>query len=308
MELLVGELAWVNFAAFRACEECLACAEMSRFFQDTGAIVDRIKINTLTREMRGGQAVWIKQRRALAVPIMVLANGFFRIVGNPVRALTDVEIWQGWEVDCFLQLHGEKYRAFRCGKVAVGADELPGHSLSQHLGAGTLAPEMTAAAGRELRRAHEWSCETFGAAWSHGDPHSGNFIFDPGEGRARLIDFEVMHCPSLSARERHADDLLVFLQDLMGRVEAGDWLPCASAFLRGYGRAEIFPVLEKRLAPPRGLARIWWAVRTTYLPRAQMISRCRELLGILPSLTDGGNPTSQGIASDDPLLHRHAAE
>ena len=269
--------------------------------------MDRIKINFLTRETRAGRAVWIKQRRALAVPVMAVANGFFRLVGNPVRTLAEVEAWQSWEVDCFLHLHGEKYRAFRCGPRAVGADELPGRSLSQHLEAGTLTPEMTDAAGRELCRAHARTCERFGAAWSHGDPHSGNFIFDPDEDRARLIDFEVRHRSSLSADERHADDLLVFLQDLMGRVEAGSWLPCASAFLRGYGRAEIYPLLEKRLAAPRGLARIWWAVRTTYLPRVQVQNRCRELRGIFPSLADGLGAADERIASDDPLLHGHPA-
>ena len=266
-----------RFAAFRMGHEWLAFVKMSRLLTAAGAIVDRIKINSLTREMRDGRAVWIKRRRVTAGPIMALANGFFRIVGNPVRALIDRAEWQRWEVDCFLQLHGENYRAFRDGHHSVAADELPGRSLSQHLDAGTITEEMLTAAGRELRRAHEWRCGAFDGAWSHGDPHSGNFIYDPAENRARLIDFEVMHRAALSAHERHADDLLVLLQDMMGRIAADRWLPCASAFLQTYDRPEIIALLAPRLIPPRGLARIWWAVRTTYLPRAELTRRLAEL-------------------------------
>ena len=246
--------------------------------------MDRIKINALTRETRDGRPVWIKRRRATAGPIMVLANRFFDVVGNPVHTLCDATLWQRWEVECFLHLHGDAYRAFRCGERAVGADELPGHSLSQHLDAGTLTPQMLAAAGRELRRAHERRCDEFGAAWSHGDPHLGNFIFDSEDGRARLIDFEVMHHASLSADERHADDLVVLLQDLMGRIAADRWLPCACAFLKAYGRAEIIALLARRFVLPRGLARLWWAVRTTYMSRPEMARRIGELRAALPSL------------------------
>ena len=280
--------------------EWLAFVKMSRLLTAAGAIVDRIKINSLIREMRDGRVVWIKRRRATAGPIMVLANGFFRIVGNPVRALTDRAEWQCWEVDCFLQLHGENYRAFREGHHSVAADELPGRSLSQHLDVGTITEEMLAAAGRELRRAHEWRCAAFDGAWSHGDPHSGNFIYEPAEHRARLIDFEVIHRTTLSADERHADDLLVLLQDMMGRIAAACWLPCASAFLKAYDRPEIIALLAPRLVPPRGLARIWWAVRTTYLPRRELARRLADLRASLPA--------TERIPHDDPLPHGHAAE
>jgi hypothetical protein len=53
----------------------------------------------------------------------------------------------------------------------------------------------------------------------HGDPHMDNVIYDHATDRALLIDFEVIHDKSVPAGARHADDLLVFLQDLMGRVE-----------------------------------------------------------------------------------------
>ena len=91
--------------------------------------------------------------------------------------------------------------------------------------------------------------------------------------RARLIDFEVMHHPELPAEERHADDLLIFLQDLVGRLGAEEWLPNAKAFLAGYGRPEIVARLRRKLVVPGGLARVWWAVRTTYLAPAELMRR-----------------------------------
>src|SRR5207237_6713672 len=87
-------------------------------------------------------------------------------------------------------------------------------------------------------------------------------IYDHAPDRPRLIDFEVFHDKSLPAPVRHADDLLVFLLDLVGFVPKKRWLPMALAFLRAYGDADVIDELRKRLAPPRGIARIWWRVRT----------------------------------------------
>jgi hypothetical protein len=246
---------------------------MSRILSAAGAAVDCIKINALSREVRDGRTLWIKRRRWAARPIMACANRFFRLAGNPVRALADFGAWQRWEVDCFLQLHGDDFRAFAEGSRAVAAEEVPGRSLSAHLNAGTLDAPMLRAAGRELRRAHAAESSAFAGSWSHGDPHSGNFVYDAETDRARLIDFEVMHHPTISADERHADDLLVFLQDVMGRIGTEVWLPTAQAFLEGYRRPEIVALLRERLIVPRGLARWWWAVRTTYLGTAELKRR-----------------------------------
>jgi hypothetical protein len=95
-----------------------------------------------------------------------------------------------------------------------------------------------------------------------------------------LIDFEVMHDPTLSEEERHADDVLVFLQDMAGRIAAERWLPCAEAFLAAYDRPEILARLQPALRrlPAWGFARLWWAVRTTFLPRAELCRRFRALV------------------------------
>lgn len=250
---------------------------MSRLLSAAGALVDRIKVNAISRETRADRVVWIKRRRRTAGPILACANRFFRLAGNPVHAIGDLTTWQRWEVECFERLHGESYRAFAEGDRVVGADEMPGVNLSTPLDAGTLAPVMCAAAGRELRRAHASPCRAFSGGWSHGDPHLGNFIYDAGTDRARLIDFEVMHDPRLDADARHADDLLVFIQDLVGRVSAELWLPNAHAFLAGYDRPKLVALLHRQLVLPGGIARMWWAVRTTYLPGETLHHRLAAL-------------------------------
>ena len=82
---------------------------MSRLAAFAGSIVDRIKINTLHREVRPDGPVWIKRRRSGARPVMALANGFFALVQNPVQTLHQAAAWQGWEVACFSHLHGGTY-------------------------------------------------------------------------------------------------------------------------------------------------------------------------------------------------------
>lgn len=241
-----------------------------------GRIVDRIKINRLTRDVSAGRAVWTKRRLPSARAIIPVANGFFRLAGNPVTILDGTE-WHAWEIESMKTLHGSELAAWSGARGALHADEFPGVSLSVHLDAGTAGTAMFAAAGLEFRRAHALECAWFGGGWSHGDPHSGNVIFDAGRGRARLLDFEVRHDAALSADARHADDLLVFLQDTLGRLTRERWLQLASALVRSYDRPAITARLIDRLTAPRGVARLWWAVRTTYIAPQELAGRLHAL-------------------------------
>ncbi len=242
-----------------------------------GRIVDRIKINTITRHVRDGKAVWTKRRRSAALAVVPIANGFFRLAGNPVTILDEVSAWHEWEIASMRALHGGEFSAWSGEQGVLHIDELPGKSISAHLDADTATAAMFAAAAREFRRAHTIECEWFEGGWSHGDPHSGNVIFDATEGRARLLDFEVRHDAALCADARHVDDLLVFLQDTLGRLPQERWVRFASAFVHSYDRPEVTVRLLDRLTTPRGVARIWWAVRTTYLAPREVASRLRAL-------------------------------
>jgi hypothetical protein len=240
-------------------------------------VVDRIKINTLTRREEGGRAVWCKRRRRSAKLLIPIANAFYRAAGNPVQILGETRAWHAWEIACLSDLHGGRYRAWSEPAGVLCADEVPGTSLSSHLDRGSVTEEMFVAAAREFRRAHEVSCARFPAGWSHGDPHSGNVIFDEVSGEARLIDFEVQHYASMPATARHTDDLLVFLQDTLGRLSRARWIDLARLFVNAYGRPEITSHLVERLTAPRGIARLWWAVRTTYLAPQEIAGRLDAL-------------------------------
>jgi tRNA A-37 threonylcarbamoyl transferase component Bud32 len=254
---------------------------MSTLVTSAGHWIDRVRVNQSTRTQRAGRPIVMKKRRGfVAWPLLSAANIFFRAVENPVRTLVTARDWCAWEIESFLRLHGPEFESGAEADGAVWMHILPGESLEHHLVARTLTPAMLAEAGRELRRAHALPCAFHGAAWSHGDPHTGNFVHDGT--RARLIDFEMRHLRGLTEAERHADDLLVLLQDVCGRCAADDWLPLAAGWLEGYAPSpEIRTRLRAKLHVPRGLPRFWWAVRTTWMPRPELERRIGALAELL---------------------------
>ena len=87
---------------------------------------------------------------------------------------------------------------------------------------------LLAAAGSEYRRAHQFRSDELAGPWSHGDASMTNVTYDTKTNRARLIDFEIIHEKSLPVAARKADDLLVFLLDLVSNVSRREWLPLRS--------------------------------------------------------------------------------
>ena len=67
------------------------------------------------------------------------------------------------------------------------------------------------------------------------------------------------------------------LQDVCGRCARGAWLPLATAFLDGYARGEIIALLDELLHVPHGIPRVWWAVRTSWMRRAELERRVADL-------------------------------
>jgi hypothetical protein len=241
-----------------------------------GERIDAIRVNELAREHRGGRAVWIKRRRPGARGVAAVANVFFQAAGNPVRVLGERDDWLAWEVACHRLLHGDAFAA-RAEQGALVVEEVPGTDLSAALEGGWLGVEQMEAAGQELERVQAFASPALGGGWSHGDPHLGNFVYDGDEGRCRLIDFEVRHLASWGTVRRHADDYLVVLQDLCGRVGSDAWIDLGRALVGACGRGDVVEELKGRMRVPRGLGRIWWAVRTSYLARAELEARFERL-------------------------------
>jgi hypothetical protein len=269
-------------------------------------LVEAIAINSISEKIRRGRTVVIKRRNIHSEQLAELTNLYFRVADIPIRFWSKIEDWQRWEVGCFMMLNGDRFHAYASGKRCVVADKLPGESLWDHLNRGTLTRRMLQAAGNEFRRAHQFWSDEFRGRWSHGDGTSQNVIYDPSCNRARLIDFEIVHEKSLATAARQADDLLVFLLDMVGTVPTRQWLPFSTTFLKAYGDGEVITQLRKQLDLPGGLAWIWWGVRTNFAHpgkvKGRLASLSRAIAKLRPTKTQpqparGPNAGLQSVAS-----------
>jgi hypothetical protein len=247
-------------------------------------LVDSLKINSVAEKTRRGRRLIIKRRNVYGEQLAELANAYFRMASVPIRFWAKTEDWRRWEVDCFNMLNGGRFRAWAPDEKTVCADKLPGKTLWEHLEKGTIKRQMMQAAGREFRRAHKFWSNHFRASWSHGDAGTNNVIYDETTGQARLIDFEIIHDRALSAKSRQADDLLVFMADLIAVAPNPQWLALVLSFLNAYGNAAVISELEDELAVPSGLAWIWWGVRTSFANPAKVRRRLEKLRDLIANL------------------------
>ena len=247
-------------------------------------LVDSLKINSTSEKVRRGRRVVIKRRTGYSEPLAELTNLYFRMAGIPIRFWAKIHDWQQWELECFRMLNGDRFHTRLSGANGVCADKLPGKNLWDHLTKGTLARKMIEAAGHELRRAHQFRSAHFRGPWSHGDAGMNNVIYDEKSNRARLIDFEIVHKRSLGAKSRHADDLLVFLLDLIAVAPNRQWLSMALWFLNAYENADAIAELEDQLALPSGIAWIWWGVRTSFANPAKVKRRLEKIRDVVANL------------------------
>jgi hypothetical protein len=260
-----------------------------RFFPDAlgnaaARLVDSLKINSTSEKPLRGRRFVIKRRNGYSEPLAELANVYFRMSGIPIRFWSKTQEWQQWEINCFNMLNDDRFHARRSGANGVCADKLPGSSVWDDLNDGTITPQIMEAAGRELRRAHQFWSDEFRGPWSHGDAGTNNVIYDGKADRARLIDFEIVHLKSLPAKSRHADDLLVFLLDVMAMGPNPQWLNLALAFLKAYDSASVITELKNQLSLPTGMAWIWWGVRTSFANPAKVKRRLQKIRGVIADL------------------------
>ncbi len=247
----------------------------------TGSRIDQIRINTLSRDTNAGVPVWVKRRTWFSRWLVPVANGFFWLAGNPVEVFATNAEWQRNETRIFLLLNGENRRVGALHTNAVYSEVLPGSDLVRLLKDNNLTPEVMQSVGKAFHQMHRTLHPATGELFSHGDPHLGNVLYDNVSQSVNWVDFETIHRTGLCAGERHADDLLVLLLDLVGRASEEQWHSLSPAFLEAYYEPDVLAELKDRLRLPTGLGAIWWAVRTSYLDRKQLgrrISWLRENL------------------------------
>ena len=268
------------------------------------SFVESLKINSITEESRGARRVVVKRRNLYGERAAALINFYFRAAKIPIRYVNQVREWRRWETRCFQMLNGDGFRANVTDNRTVTLDKLPGDNLWEHMNRGTLTPPMLKAAGNEYRWAHQFQSKELGCGWSHGDASMTNVVYDEKTKRARLIDFEIRHEKSLPARARHADDLLVFLLDLASRIPSRQWLRFAICFLRAYGDPVVLHELKRRLVVPKGLALIWWNVRTNFTPSAKVGRRFKALRRAIDALCQSRSNLYRPVAGDSTRNNR----
>jgi len=266
----------ISLKLLARCQQLVRDLRLGGISRFTNAI-ESIKINSINLEERGNRLMWIKRRLLGSGLIALFSNLFFLLARARIHLWVSLKQWQSWEVACFRLLYGETLPVFPEGRRTVCVAMVPGRSLREWVIDSTFAIEAIQAAGKELRRAHNlWSSE-LGDYWSHGDPHLENLLYDLESDQARLIDFELIHNKSEPALQRHADDLLVFLQDLMSCVSAEQWVPFSLALLEAYDTPSVLDAVRRRLIIPRGWSAVWWKLRTDYLDRSVMVDRIETL-------------------------------
>ena len=240
-------------------------------------LVEAIAINSIWEKKQNGRRLVIKRRNPHGEQLADLTNLYFRVANIPIRFWSKVNEWRKWEIDCFKMLNGDRFRAYPSGQRCVVEEKLPGVVLYDLIDRGRCTKQMLQTAAAELKRAHQFWSDKFRGPWSHGDATTQNFLYDARRNRARLIDFEIIHERSLSAAARHADDLLVFLLDMVGRLPGRQWIPFAVTFLKAYGVPAVIRELRKQLDLTGGLAWIWWGVRTNFTNPAKVKRRLTSL-------------------------------
>jgi hypothetical protein len=238
-------------------------------------LIDAVRVNVTTEIVRDGCRLLLKRRRKGCSAVVACGNVFLALARSNIVMFPSVRAWQAWELHSYALLHGGARRAGAVGRDAIVVEALPGETLARRLARGGLTPAMMAAAARELGRAHA-------LAWSHGDPHLGNVLYDEAADRAYLIDFETRHEPQLSVTERRADDLLVLLMDVMASDASPRWLELARALVATYPAREALGVVRDRLRPPDGWARVLWRIRTHHRPPDWIRGRVTVLRAQLP--------------------------
>ncbi len=255
--------------------------------------MSRVRVNGLRVSLVEGRPVIVKSRRRGAGAVIFGGNVFLMLARSGVRMFVRSRRWSEWETYCSRLLYPELAVACEGSRRSVVLAKLPGTSLRHLLQQQQDSVPVVAAGVREIHRIHQIHCRRFGGAWSHGDLHLDNILYDAASGRAFLIDFDTRHVLDLPGLDRHADDLLVMLLELFALVGDG-WRPLATAVLEGYPDAAVLGCVAERLTIPRGFAKILFHTRTCGVPAKQIEARILELRNMVQRFTAHYSGASKG--------------
>ncbi len=262
-----------------------------RLQQFIASMMNRVRVNRIQRQMWDGAAVFVKTRRFGGGLVVWFGNWFLYLAGSGICMFVKCSDWMKWEAHCSTLLYPNQPAVKFSSSKAVVVPEMRGVSIRQMLKAGDINLRAFIAAARELRRVHGIPCSDYNAAWSHGDLHLDNILYDSESDQATLIDFDTRHLRHLNATKRHADDLKTILLELL-TLRNDDWIEPANCFLSEYGVSTVLNELLRGLVIPHGVAKIFWFTRTGSCSTRNTEQRYHRLQRIIHQVVSAGRTAS----------------
>jgi len=195
--------------------------------------MNRVRVNRIQSQMCDGAVVFVKTRRFGGSLVVWFGNWFLYLAGSRICMFVRSRDWMKWEAHCARLLYPDRTAVKFSSSNSVVVPEICGVSIRQMLKAGYISLQAFIAAARELPRVHAIPCSDYKAAWSHGDLHPDNILYNSESDQATLIDFYTRHERNLKATQRHADDVKTVLLELL-TLRNEDWIEPADCFLREY--------------------------------------------------------------------------
>lgn len=255
-------------------------------------LMNRVRVNQVRQSVQDGVPAYVKRRRAGGSVVIWLGNRFLALARSGIHMFVRADEWVDWEIHCVRLLYPERPAAIRGPGQSVIVPEVRGVSLRQLVQRNEAGVDAFVAAARELRRVHQIPCSRYQDAWSHGDLHLDNIVYDRVAGRAVLIDFDTRHDSRLGRTRRQCDDLQAMLLE-MTRLSDERWLQAATALIEEYREASVLDELGRQLIVPRGFAKILLQTRTKGCSTRQLELRLRTLRAIIrrvATATSTGSP------------------
>jgi serine/threonine protein kinase len=263
-------------------------------------LMNRIRVNQIRQSVQDGLPVFVKRRRLGGSVAIWFGNRLLAFAHSGICMFVRAGEWVDWEVYCARLLYPERPAVKKGSGPCLIVPQVRGISLRQLLRRNEMVVRAFAASGRELRRVHQIPCRHYKAAWSHGDLHLDNILYDPVADRAVLIDFDIRHDPQLKYTPRHSDDLKVMILELIGLCHE-QWREPAAALIEEYREASVLDELDRQLYTPRGIARLLWHMRTNAAATRHIEQRLQQVRTVIQSVVRATNtvPASGSVATQD---------
>jgi serine/threonine protein kinase len=269
-----------------------------RFQQITAHLMNHVRVNSIQLQIRNGLPMYVKKRRFGVSFVVWCGNRFLSLANSGLQMFVQANEWTQWELHCAQLLYPDRAVPIIDPPGTLVMPEVRGVSLRAMLNADKLEPKVAQVAAREIRRAHQIQCPIYRGMWSHGDMHLDNILYNTEKNQVTLIDFDTGHDVGLDEVKRHADDLNVFLLELVSKSPPR-WKEIAFCVLQEYGDIDVLTELSKQLVVPRGIARILWYTRTSSCPLSLIETRLQCLSGMIHQIADTARTRPQSSIDED---------